>query len=73
MIPQSYRFPHDLCFNNSLQVLLIINQRDQVIPFVYINQDNEVNHLVRVRRVLEDMKYLMSSVKQAAEAVGIFT
>ena len=29
--------------------------------------------MVRVRKVIGDMKYLMGSVKQAAEAVGIWT
>ena len=32
-----------------------------------------MSHLVRGRKVLGDMKYLMSSVKQAAEVVGIWT
>ena len=73
MLPQSYEFSHGLCLNILLQVLLISNQRDQVTLLRYINQDNEVSHLVRVRKVLGDMKYLMKSVKQAADAVGIWT
>ena len=59
--------------NNFLQVLLIGNQRDQVPTFRHINLDDEVSHLVRARKVLGDMKYLMRSVKRAAEAVGIWT
>ena len=35
------------------------NQRDQVPPFRYINQDDEVSHLVRGMKVLGNMKYLM--------------
>ena len=73
MLPQSYTFSHGLCLNNFLQVLLICNQRDQVPPFRYINQADKVSHLVIVMKVLGDMKYLMKSVKQAAEAVGIWT
>ena len=73
MIPQSYGFSHGLCLNNFLQLWFMCNQRDQILPFRYINQDYEVPHLVRVRKVLGDMKYLMRSVKQAAEAVGIWT
>ena len=72
MLPQSYKFSHGLCLNNSLQVLLIDNQRYQAPPFIYINQDDEVSHLVRVRKELGDMKYLMRSVKQAVEAVVIW-
>ena len=29
---------------------------DQVTPFIYINLEDEVYHLVRVRKVLGDMK-----------------
>ena len=72
MLPQSYTFSHGLCLNNILQVLLICNQRDQVPPFRYMNQADEVSHLFIVMKVLGDMKYLMRSVKQAAEAVGIW-
>ena len=46
MIPQSYKFSHRLCLNNSLQVLLIGNERDQVPPFIYTNQADGVSHLV---------------------------
>ena len=73
MLPQSYTFSHGLCLNNFLRVLLICNQRDQVPPFRYINQDDKVSHLVIVMKVLGDMKYLMRSVKQAVEAVGIWS
>ena len=63
MLPHSYEFSHSLCLNNFLQVWLIGNQRDQVPPFRYINQDYDVSHLVIGQRVLGDMKYLMRSVK----------
>ena len=53
--------------------MLIGNQRYQVPPFRYINCDDEVSLLVRGSKVLGDMKYLMRSVKRAAEAVGIWT
>ena len=73
MLPQSYTFYHGLCLNNLLQVLLICNQRDQVPPFRYINQADKVSHLVIAMEVLGDIKYLMKSVKRAADAVGIWT
>ena len=63
MLPQSYNFSRGLCLNNFLQVWLIGNQRDRVNPFRYINRADEVSFLVRRRRVLRDMKYLMKSVK----------
>ena len=73
MIPQSYKGSHKLCLDNLLQVFSIGNQRDQVTLFIYINQANKVSYLVRGRKLLGDMKYLMRSVKRAAEAVGIWT
>ena len=73
MLPQPYKISHGLCLNNFLQVLLICNQRDQVPPFRYINQGGDVSHLVRGRKVLGYMKYLIRSVKRAAEAVRIWT
>ena len=73
MLPQSYGFSHGLCLNNLLKVLLICNQRYQVPPFRYINRADEVSRLVLERKVIGDMKYLMRSVKQAEEAVGIWT
>ena len=73
MLPKPYKFSHRLCLNNFLQVWLIGNQRDQVPPFRYINRCDEVSRLVRVRKLLGDMKYLMRSVKWAAEAVVIWT
>ena len=73
MLPQSYTFSHGLCLNNFLQVLLICNQRYQVPPSIYINQADNASHLVIVMKVLGDMKYLMRSVKRAAEAVEIWT
>ena len=36
ILPQSYKCSHDLCLNNSLQVLLIGNQRDQVNSLIYL-------------------------------------
>ena len=73
MLPQSYKFSHDHFLNNLLQVLLIGNQRYQVPSLISINWDDEVSRLVRGRKELRDMKYLMWSVKRAAEAVGIWT
>ena len=71
MLPQSYKFYHGLGLNNFLQVLLICNQIDQVLPFIYTNWDDNVSHLVKLRRVIEGMKYLTRLVKRAMEAVGI--
>ena len=73
MLPQSYNFSRDLCLNNFLQFFSIGNQKDQVNPFRYIIWADEVSNLVRGRKVLGDMKYLLMSVKRAAEAVGIWT
>ena len=73
MLPQSCKFSHGLCLNNFLRVWLIGNQRYQISPFRYINWDDEVSRLVRGRKVLGNMKYLMRSVKRAAEAVGSWT
>ena len=73
MLLQSYTFSHCLCLNNFLQVLLICNQRDQVPPFRYINQADKVYRLVIVMKVLGDKKYLMRSVKLAADAVVAWT
>ena len=73
MLHQSYKFYHGLFFNDLLQGWLIGNQRDKAPLFRYINQDDEVSHLVRRRIFLGDTKYLMRPVKQAAEAVGIWT
>ena len=63
MFLQSYECSHGLCLDNFLQVLLIVNQIDWVPPFRYINRGDEVSHLVRVMKVLWDMKYLIRSVK----------
>ena len=73
MVPQSYKISYDLCLNNLLQYWLIGNQIDQVTSFRYINWADEMSHLVRGRKLLEDMKYLIRSVKQVAEAVVIWT
>ena len=59
--------------NNILQVWVISNQRDQVPTLRYNNQDDQVSNSVRGGKVLGDMKYLMRSVKRAAEPVGIWT
>ena len=72
MLPQFYKSSHELFLNNVLKFWLTCNQRYQVPLFRYINRDDEVSHLVRVRKVIGDMKYLMRSVKQAAEVVGIW-
>ena len=73
MLPQYYKISHRLCLNNFFQVLLIDNQIDQVTLFKYINQADEVYHLVRGRKLLGVMKYLSRSVKRAEEVVGILT
>ena len=73
MLPQSNKSSRGLFFTLFLQVLLIFNQRDQITPFRYINQDYQVSRMVRVRKFLGDMKHLMRSVKRIVEAVGIWT
>ena len=73
MLPQSYTFSHGLCLNNLLQVWLIGNQIYQIPPLRYINQADWVSCLVRGRKLIGDMKYLMRSIKRTAEAVGIWT
>ena len=73
MLPQYYNVSHGLCLNHFPQVFLIGNQIDQVLPFRYINWDYEVSHLFRGRKVMENKKYLMRSVKRSSEAVGIWT
>ena len=73
MPPQSYKFSLGHCLNNFRPVLLVGNQRDQVLPFIYINWDDVVSHLVIGRRVIGDIKYLMRSVIRAVEAVGLWT
>ena len=72
MLPQSYKFSQGLFLDTFLQVLFIGNQRYQVTLFVYINRSGEVSCLFIRRKVLEDMKYLLRSVKRAAEAVEIW-
>ena len=62
MLPHSYKPSHGLCLNNFLQVLLIGNQIYQVSLFRYINWGDEVYCLVRGRKVVGDMEYLMKSV-----------
>ena len=57
MLTNTYKFSHGLCLNNFSQLLLIVNQRYQVPPFRYINQADELSHLVRGSLVLGDMKY----------------
>ena len=66
-------YSHGLCLYNFLQVWFIGNKIDQVPSFRYINRHDEVSILVRGSKVLGYMKYLMRLVKQAAEAVGIWT
>ena len=73
MLPQSYTFSHGLCLNNLLQVWLIGNQIYQIPPFRCINQADWVSHLVRGRKLIRGMKYLMRSVKLSAEVVAIWT
>ena len=64
MLPQYYEISHGLYLKNFLQFLLIDNQRYQVTPFRYINWEDEVSRLVRGRKVLGGMNYLMRSVKK---------
>ena len=73
MIPRSYKFSQSLCLNNFFQVWLILNQGYQVTLFRSSNWYDEVSHLVRGRKVLGVMQYLMRSVKRSLEAVGIWT
>ena len=68
MLPNSYKFSYRI---NLLQLLLICIQRGQVPLFRYINREDELYSLVRGRKVLGYMKYLMRSVKRAVEAVEI--
>ena len=73
MLPQSYKISHRLCLKYSLQVFLKGNQRYQVPPLRYINRSDKVPRLVRAKKVIGDMKYLMRSVKRSVEAVAIWT
>ena len=73
MLPQSYKVSHGFCLNDFLQVLFMGNQRDHVTPFRYINWSDGVSHLVRGRKVIGNLKYLLRPVKRAEEAVGIWT
>ena len=73
MLPQYYTFSHGLCLNNLLQVWLLGNRIYQVPPFRYINWSDELSHLVRRRKLIGGMKYLMRQVRRVAEALGIWT
>ena len=73
MLPQFYKISHGLCLDHFLQVWLMCNQRHQAPVFRYIIRDDELSNLVRGSKVIGDMKYLTRSVKQASEAVGIWT
>ena len=57
--------------NNFPLVWVIGNKRDQVTPLIYNIRDDDAYHLVRGRKVLRGMEYLLRSVKQAANAVRI--
>ena len=72
MLHQSYKISHGLCLNNFLQVWLIGNQRYQFPLLRYINRYDELS-LVKGRKIIGDVIYLMRPVKRAAEAVGIWT
>ena len=72
ILPRYYKTSPGRFLNNFHQVWLISNQRDHVTLFRYVNWDDDVSHLVRGRRLLGNMKYLMRSVKQESEAVGIW-
>ena len=71
MLCQPYKYSHGLCFNDFLQISIIVHIRDQVPLFIYINWAGEVFHLVRGSKVLGDINYLMRLVERAAEAVEI--
>ena len=73
MLPQFYKFSHGLCLNNFLQVCLNCNQRYQVFLFRHVDWADGVYHFCERIKSDRDMKSLMSSVKQAAEVVGICT
>ena len=73
MLPGSYTFSHGLCLNNFFQFWFIGNQIYEAPLFRYINRSNGVSHFVRGRKLIGYIKYLMRSVKRAAEAVGIWT
>ena len=62
MLPQSCKISHNQCVN-IFQFLFIVNQRYQVPGLRYIDRGDEVSRLVRGRKVLGNMKYLMSSVE----------
>ena len=62
MLLQSYKISHGICLNNFLRVWFIGNKRYQVQPFIYINWADEAYNLVRGRKLLGDMTYLMMSV-----------
>ena len=59
MLPQSYTFSRGLCLIHFLKFGLIDNQRYQVALFRYITWADEVSHLVRGKKVLGNMKYLI--------------
>ena len=73
MLPQPYKFSHGLFWIISFRFCLIFNKRYQVTPLIYNNCVDEVSRFFRGRKLLGDMKYLMRSVKQAVEEVGIWT
>ena len=70
---QSFSLFSLLCLSNFLQVWFICNQIDQVPLFRYIIWSGEVYPLIRERKVIGDIKYLMKSVKIAVGAVGVWT
>ena len=69
MISESYTFSHGICLNSFLQFLLIGIQKDQAHPFRYTNQEGEVYHLLRRMKLLESTKYLIRSLKLAAQEI----
>ena len=46
MLPQSYKFSHSLCLNTFPQFWFIGNKIDYILPFRYINGDDEVSHFI---------------------------
>ena len=72
MLPQSYTFSHVICLNNIFQVLFMGNQRYQVPLFRYINQADDVSHLVRGRKLIGDKKGQLNE-KRRREGFGLKT
>ena len=71
MLLQFHKFDHGFCLNDFLLVWLIGYQRYQVTLFRNINQTDDVYRLVRGKKFIRDMKYLIKSAQRSAEAIEI--